>query len=107
VRTLPGWTDSTTTVYETAAQLFDALALDRPRIRLVGVKCENLRGTDEIAEQLSFDDLLRPAPPRPTDTVLDAARERFGARALGFATLLRPPGTPAEPDHLPVPDDDR
>lgn len=108
VRTLPTWTDTTATIYDTAAELYAALKLDRPRIRLVGVKCENLREPGAVAEQLSFDDLLTGAgPARATDPVLDAARQRFGAGAIGFATLLRPPGTPAEPDHLPVPDDDR
>ena len=43
VRTLPGWTDATATVFDTAAELYAGLGLDRPRIRLVGVKCENLR----------------------------------------------------------------
>jgi DNA polymerase-4 len=108
VRTLSTWTDTTATIYDTAAELYGALKLDRPRIRLVGVKCENLREPSAVAEQLSFDDLLTgAAPARATDPVLDAARQRFGAGAISFATLLRPPGSPAEPDHLPVPDDDR
>jgi DNA polymerase-4 len=123
VRTLSSWTDATSTVYETAAELYAALDLDRPRIRLVGVKCENLHDASEVSEQLSFEDLLATVPPRSvelaghgssganaertTDTVLDAARARFGAGAIGFATLLRLPGSPPEPEHLPVPDDDR
>jgi DNA polymerase-4 len=108
VRTLPGWTDETRTIYDTAVALFDALGLDRPRIRLVGVKAENLREADEVAEQLSFDDLLPVSNGgRAPDGVIDAARERFGSAAIGYATLLRPPGSPYEPEHLPVPDEDR
>ncbi|HEY2271759.1 MAG TPA: DNA polymerase IV [Jatrophihabitantaceae bacterium] len=108
VRTLPGWTDETRTIYDTAVALFDALGLDRHRIRLVGVKAENLREADEVAEQLSFDDLLPVSNGgRAPDGVIDAARERFGSAAIGYATLLRPPGSPYEPEHLPVPDEDR
>ena len=47
VRTLPAWTDvDRRPIYATAAELYDALGLDRPRVRLVGVKCENLREAD-------------------------------------------------------------
>ena len=137
MRTLPAWTDATATIYATAAELYDSLGLDRPRVRLVGVKCENLREADSVGEQLSFDDLFagsaippsgteppnRHAKPafryqkrrrvagerrrrveRATDSVVDAARARFGAGALGFATLLRRPGAPPEDEHMPVPD---
>jgi DNA polymerase-4 len=137
VRTLPAWTDATATIYSTAAELYDSLGLDRPRVRLVGVKCENLREADSVGEQLSFDDLFAGSaippsgtePPesarkagvsipeaatgrgerrrrveRATDSVVDAARARFGAGALGFATLLRRPGAPPEEEHMPVPD---
>lgn len=113
VRTLGGWTDSTPTIYATAAELYDTLGLDRPRVRLVGVKCENLRAAGTVGEQLSFDDLLggtgpEQAPARRserTDAVVDAARERFGSGAVGFATLLRRPGSPAPVEQLPVRDE--
>jgi len=125
VRTLPRSTDNTTTIYQTAAELYDALGLDRPRVRLVGVKCENLREADTVGEQLTFDDLLAAEPGpreraatsrannldsspnkhRATDAVVDAARERFGAAAIGFATLLRPPGAGPEIEQLPARDD--
>jgi len=124
VRTLAAWTDNTATIYQTAIELYDALGLDRPRVRLVGVKCENLREADTVGEQLTFDDLRagdtnpRPAAEanprqvdtiprknRATDAVVDAARERFGAAAIGFATLLRPPGSAPETEQLPARDD--
>jgi DNA polymerase IV len=106
VRTLPAWTDATSTIYATAAELYDSLGLDRPRVRLVGVKCENLREADTVGEQLSFDDLVASAgaPASDTDSVVDAARARFGAGALGYATLLRRPGAAPDEEHMPVPD---
>jgi DNA polymerase-4 len=91
VRTLPSSTASTEVIFDTAVDLYRALHLDQPRIRLVGVKCENLEDASRAAEQLSFDDLAGAAEPRRTDSVLDAARARFGATALGYATLLHAP----------------
>jgi DNA polymerase-4 len=96
VRTLPGWVDSTAAVYAAAADLYRGLALDQPRIRLVGVKCENLRPAGSAPEQLSLDeawdgDVVRPGPFRPgVDAVADAARSRFGRAAIRPATLLDP-----------------
>jgi DNA polymerase IV len=101
VRTLDTWTDATNAIYDVAATLYDALDLDRPRVRLVGVKAENLRQPDEVAQQLSFDDLAGgSATATGTDAVVDAARHRFGEGALGYATLLHA----TRSDHLPVPD---
>lgn len=94
VHTLPSWTDATAAIFDTALQLYRGLRLDRPRIRLVGVKCENLRPTGEVAEQLTIDSALpQPLPgaaaaPRRTDQTLDAARAKFGSHAVGYGTLL-------------------
>jgi DNA polymerase IV len=99
VRTLPGWTDSTSTIYDTAAELYDGLGLDRPRIRLVGVKCENFRPAGDAPEQLTLDTAptgqpgaARRAPTGGSDRVLDAARAKFGPDAMGYGTLLPTPG---------------
>ena len=93
VRTLPGWTDATSEIYETAVELYRSLGLDRPRIRLVGVKCEGLHDADGVAEQLTLDlDGKRSdTPPRNrADPVLDAARARFGSGAVRPGSLLPP-----------------
>ena len=57
VRTLPAWTDDTAAIFRTATELYAALGLDQPRIRLVGVKCENFRAAGDAPEQLTLDTL--------------------------------------------------
>jgi DNA polymerase-4 len=125
VRTLAGWTSSATDVYGTAVELYRSLQLDKPRIRLVGVKCEGLREEAEAPEQLTLD--LSPAQwpgaddhalteqdrrarraqsdrrdrrdrrgDATADAAIDAARARFGADAVRPATLLDA-GTPPDP----------
>jgi DNA polymerase IV len=93
VRTLPSATDETALIYDTAVELYRALGLDQPRIRLVGVKCENLTAAANTPEQLTLDSALSPAGSvrpvaRAADRVVDAARARFGAGALGYGSLL-------------------
>ena len=94
VRTVGQATDSSSAIFDTARELYRGLQLDRPRIRLVGVKCENFQDIAHAVEQLSFDDLAAPAG--PADAVVDAARARFGGAALGYGSLL--PGTKASSD---------
>jgi DNA polymerase-4 len=97
VRTLPGWTTSTGEIYETAVDLYRGLTLDRPRIRLVGVKSESLREAGAVAEQLSLD--LAPEPTEPAapvargraDQAIDALRARFGSSAVQAGTLVAAP----------------
>ncbi|WP_375487131.1 DNA polymerase IV [uncultured Jatrophihabitans sp.] len=96
VRTLPSWTASTGEIFRTAADLYRGLDLDQPRVRLVGVKCENLRDADDAPEQLTLD-LSRtetvPAgePGRMrADRAIDAARSRFGPAAVTSGSLLGP-----------------
>jgi DNA polymerase-4 len=102
VRTLPSWTDSTAALYETAVDLYRGLGLDRPRIRLVGVKAENLREAGAIPEQLTLDMSAKaePAPGRKrADQAIDAARARFGAAAVRPGSLLASPGDAAPNPH--------
>ena len=90
VRTLPEPTDTAATVYAEALALYRTLKLDRPRIRLVGVKVENLRPADQ-ATQLALD-LTGEA--RPTagaaNQAIDALVARFGESVVRPASLLSP-----------------
>lgn len=97
VRTLPGWTNATPDIFNTALELYRSLNLDRPRIRLVGVKCEGLRKADVVAEQLALDlsprriENVRTDTRRDAQAAIDAARERFGAAAVRAGSLLDTP----------------
>jgi DNA polymerase IV len=88
VRTLPVPTQDSSEVYAAARELYRGLDLDRPRIRLVGVKAENLRPEDE-AVQLSLDLETEGAPPSAaTDRAIDLLTARFGSSAVRPASLL-------------------
>jgi DNA polymerase-4 len=89
VRTLPAWTDSTSLIRDTAVDLYRSVGLDRPRIRLVGVKCENFRTAAQAPEQLTLDTAATPADRAAADRVVDAARERFGPGAVRYGTARR------------------
>jgi DNA polymerase-4 len=86
VRTVTDWVDSSAALHEVALDLYRGLHLDRPRIRLVGVKAEQFRDAADTARQLSLDDVA--APDGPVDEVTDATRVRFGPAALRPATLV-------------------
>ena len=51
-RTLPDATDGTGEIHATAAALYDALGLQRARIRLVGVRVEGLMPRQRVQRQL-------------------------------------------------------
>ena len=87
-RTVADWVDSTATLHEIALDLYRGLDLDRPRIRLVGVKAEQFRDASDTPRQLTLDDVLAQSG---VDEVADAAQARFGPSALRPATLLRTP----------------
>jgi DNA polymerase-4 len=95
VRTLPESTDSSTAIYAASLDLYRSLNLDQPRVRLVGVKVENLRSAGE-ATQLTLDltgevshrgsDLQRSAA---ADRAIDLLAARYGESTVQPASLLK------------------
>ena len=98
-RTLPAPTDAGHEVYETARALYAGLELDRPRIRLVGVRVEGIAPAGDAARQLELG--AREHGWRDADRAVDRASRRFGAGTVRPATLVRPaaptPETPGGP----------
>ena len=77
-------------ISDTARALFDALGLERARLRLVGVRVEGLVPADEAPRQL-----LIGAPDhgrREAEVAVDAIRARFGSDAVLPARLVEPGG---------------
>jgi DNA polymerase IV len=88
VRTVADWVDSTAELHAIALELYRALHLDRPRIRLVGVKAEHFRDAAETARQPTLAEAAQVSPPG-VDRVADATQERFGIAGLRPAALAR------------------
>ena len=91
---LPEATDVGRTVYETALGLFEALGLQRARLRLVGVRVEGVTDAAGQSRQLLLGE--RPNSWREAEQAVDQASRRFGAGAVTPAALVagRPPGPP-------------
>jgi DNA polymerase-4 len=89
-RTLPEATDVTVEVYGTAALLFDALGLQRARLRLVGVRVEGLVTRTSVHRQLVLGEPQHGWA--DADRAVDSATRRFGAAAIRPASLLRTSG---------------
>ncbi|MDH4160275.1 MAG: DNA polymerase IV [Actinomycetota bacterium] len=85
-RTLAEPTDVGREVYAAARGLFEALALDRARIRLVGVRVEGLRDAAGQSHQLALGE--RDSGWREADRAVDRAGRRFGSGAVRPATLV-------------------
>ena len=96
-RTMRERTDVARTVYAVARELYEALGLDRARLRLVGVRVEGLADADQGHHQLALDE--RPLGWREAEQAVDRASARFGAGAVRPASLVEPgePGEPGEP----------
>lgn len=85
-RTMPEATDVTQEIYRTATGLYDALGLQRARIRLVGVRVEGLVARETVQRQLVLGERERGWS--EADRAVDRATRRFGAAALRPASLL-------------------
>ena len=85
-RTLPEATDVTQEVYRTATGLYDALGLQRARLRLVGVRVEGLVPRERVHRQLVLGERERGWA--DADRAVDQAGRRFGSAAVRPASLL-------------------
>jgi DNA polymerase IV len=85
-RTLPEATDVTQEVYRAAVRLYDALGLQRARIRLVGVRVEGLLPRTRVHRQLVLGEPDHGWP--EADRAVDRATTRFGSAAVRPASLL-------------------
>jgi len=85
-RTLRSATDVGQEIYATARELYEALGLQRARIRLVGVRAEGLVDSGEAPRQLLLDE-----PEigwREAEQAVDRASARFGRGSVRPARLL-------------------
>jgi DNA polymerase-4 len=87
-KTLPEATDVARVVYETALGLYDALGLERARLRLVGVRVEQLVPEASAPRQMLLGD--RDQGWREAEQAVDRASRRFGAGAVRPAALVDP-----------------
>ncbi|WP_157244680.1 DNA polymerase IV [Nonomuraea typhae] len=86
-RTLREPTDVAQEIYVTACELFAAAGLERVRLRLVGVRMENLGPAESAARQLSLGQ--KETGWREAEQAMDKAIRRFGPDAVLPASLVR------------------
>ncbi len=85
-RTIGEATDVTQEIYRAAVRLYDVLALQRARVRLVGVRVEGLVPRDTVQRQLVLGEREHGWP--DADRAVDRATLRFGKAAVRPASLL-------------------
>ncbi|PID96316.1 MAG: DNA polymerase IV [Actinomycetales bacterium] len=98
-RTLREPTDVSREIFAAARALYDALGLQRARVRLVGVRVDGLVPAGQAIHQLRFDEPDRGW--READQAVDRASARFGAGVVRPAVLVpdarKAPGGPRHP----------
>jgi DNA polymerase-4 len=99
-KTLRESTDVGRVVYETALGLYEALGLERARLRLVGVRVEQLVDADRAPRQLLLGE--RETGWREAEQAVDRAALRFGAGAVRPAALVDPERRGRDPNPRPA-----
>ncbi len=92
-RTLHQPTDTSRVVYDAACGLFDALGLQRARIRLVGVRMSGLLPVGQAPVQGMLGEAEHGW--RDADRAVDRASARFGSGSVRPASLIDPDGSPS------------
>ena len=87
-RTLAEPTDVAAVLYATARQLYEALGLDRARLRLVGIRVEGLIESESAPHQLLLGE--RAQGRREVEQAADRAARRFGDGTVRPASLVDP-----------------
>jgi DNA polymerase-4 len=85
-RTMRESTDVTQEIYRAAVALYDALGLQRARLRLVGVRVEGLVPRGSVHRQLVLGERERGWS--DADRAVDRASRRFGSAAVQPASLI-------------------
>jgi DNA polymerase-4 len=85
-RTIPEATDVTQEIYRAAVRLYDALGLQRARLRLVGVRVEGLVPRTAVHRQGVLGEREHGWP--DADRAIDRATRRFGSAAVRPASLI-------------------
>uniref|UniRef100_A0AAU1ICF0 Transposase family protein n=1 Tax=Streptomyces sp. NBC_00180 TaxID=2903632 RepID=A0AAU1ICF0_9ACTN len=70
-----------------AYQLMDAVGLQRGRLTALALKCEDLIGADQVAQQISLDDAREDR--LVAEAAVDRVRDKFGPRIIGPAAVFR------------------
>jgi DNA polymerase-4 len=96
-RTLGEPIDLSRVIYATAVQLYEAAGLDRVRLRLVGVRVENLAPADQTSRQLTLGE--PDAGWHEVERAVDQVARRFGRGAVRPAALVRPADAGDEREH--------
>ncbi len=95
-RTLPEATDVAAVLYGTARTLYEALGLDRARLRLVGIRVEGLVASETAPRQLLLGE--RSHGRREAEQAADRAVRRFGKGVVRPASLVDPSAEPPAPN---------